>query len=127
MFFTIQVSAKELRNVGISALAAAFTLTAADEPTTLRLISEVCGNALERLETEYALSRSAIRRDSATQAELHILRSWGKWYEGALTSMQNIYTRGRTPAINQAIAISVQAVRKRTTGLVRLLQEHSRD
>jgi aminopeptidase YwaD len=68
-----KVSAKEMRNVGISGLAAAFTLAAADEQNTLRLIRELGANALERLAAEYALSKTAIQHDSAISAEQQIL------------------------------------------------------
>ena len=56
------VSPSEMRNVGVSALAAAFTLCAANEKTTLLLIDEITQNALDRLQIEYVLSKEAVQK-----------------------------------------------------------------
>src|ERR1700761_445770 len=55
------VSAAEMKNVGVSALAAAYTLTAANEATTLSLISELQKNATDRLQEEFQLSAQAVK------------------------------------------------------------------
>lgn len=98
------VSAAEMKNVGVSGLAAAYTLCAADEKTTLRLIKEITQNALDRLETEYQLSKTAMQKDSTLQNEEHILAAWASWYKAAINKMTDININGPTYKITKAIA-----------------------
>jgi hypothetical protein len=104
------VSAQEMKNVGISALATAYTLTAADEPTTLMLIGELQKNATDRLNDEYALSAQAIKEGLSADAETHKIDVWAKWYTDALSKMTDINVDGSTAPINNRIANAKQAV-----------------
>ncbi|SEP31346.1 M28 family peptidase [Mucilaginibacter sp. OK283] len=104
------VSAQEMKNVGISALATAYTLTAADEPTTLMLIGELQKNATDRLNDEYALSAQAIKEGLPADAEKHKIDVWAKWYTDALSKMTDINVDGSTGPINNRIAKAKQAV-----------------
>jgi hypothetical protein len=104
------VSAQEMKNVGISALATAYTLTAADEPTTLMLIGELQKNATDRLNDEYALSTQAIKEGLPADSEKHKIDVWAKWYTDALSKMTDINVDGSTAPINNRIANAKQAV-----------------
>ncbi len=53
------VSAEEMKHVGVSALATAYLLTQADQKTAVALISDITANALQRLQTECALSKES--------------------------------------------------------------------
>ena len=86
------VSAQEMKNWGVSALATAFTLASADEATTLQLVGELRSNALDRLNTEFVLSKAAIKKDSAIANERHILHVWANWYMEAIGKMLDINT-----------------------------------
>jgi hypothetical protein len=104
------VSAQEMKNVGVSALATAYTLTAANEATTLTLIAELQKNATDRLQDEYQLGLQAIKNGSAADAERHKIDVWAKWYTDALSKMTDINVDGSTAPINNRIANAKQAV-----------------
>ncbi len=116
------VSADEMKNVGISALAAAFTLTAADESVTLSLIDEVKTNALDRLSVEYTLSKEAIQKGAAVKDEQHILEVWTAWYKTALEKMTDINTSGVNPKINARILSSVKMLDLKSKNLIQSLE-----
>ena len=115
------VSAAEMKNVGVSALAAAFTLTAANEKTSLQLIEEITGSALQRLQTEYVLSREAIVKGAAVESEQHIVDVWAGWYKTALGKMTEINTKGGTKNIQTKIAAAQNIVEKRRVEIDKLL------
>lgn len=117
------VSADEMKNVGISALAAAFTLTSADESVTLSLIDEVKGNALDRLSVECALSKEAIQKGAAVKEEQHILEVWTAWYKTALERMTDINASGVNPTINSRILSSVKMLDLKSKNLIQSLEK----
>jgi len=104
------VSAQEMKNVGVSALATAYTLTAADEPTTLTLIGELQKNATDRLQDEYQLGLQAIKDGLPANAEKHKIDVWAKWYTDALGKMTDINIDGSTVKIDAGIAIAKKVV-----------------
>jgi len=117
------VSAEEMKNVGVSALAAAYTLVSANEATAIALIDEVKSNALERLQTEYELSKEAIAKGASLDSEQHILDVWTSWYKTALEKMIDIHTDGPTGKINKKIAEGVASVEKKNKELKALLKK----
>jgi len=104
------VSSWEMKNVGVSALATAYTLTAANEATTLTLIDELQKNASDRLQDEYQLGAQAIKDGSPADAEKHKLDVWAKWYTDAIGKMTDINVGGNTTGINNRIALAKQTV-----------------
>ena len=111
------VSAEEMKNVGVSALAAAFTLASADEPTTLVLIEEIQNNAIDRLSTEYELSREAIAKGSTIKTEQHILDVWTSWYKEAIGKMSDLNTGGPNQKINQKLSEAIRFVEEKSKSL----------
>lgn len=110
-----KVSAKTMKNVGISALTTAYTLVTANENTALFVINEVKTAALERLKTEYNLSKQAIADGKSTkQDEKQILSTWGKYYTDALTTSPSIPVKTETTRIGSAIKFAVLEVEKQT-------------
>lgn len=97
------VSAAEMKNVGVSALATAFTLTTADEKTTLALIDEIGINASERLAAEFDLSRQAIKKGKSKTDEQHIIEVWASWYKASIDKMKEIRVSGTTDKIKNKI------------------------
>lgn len=85
-----KVSAWEMKNVGVSALVAAFTLTANNEKLVHYLIEEYKQSALKRLAIEAALSKTAIEKGGNKETEIHILEVWAKFYMDALGKMTEI-------------------------------------
>ena len=84
------VSKETMKNVGISALATAYTLISANESTHLQLINEVKEAAKQRLKTEAALSKQAVADGKSITDEQHILESWWKWYDKALETTNDL-------------------------------------
>jgi aminopeptidase YwaD len=115
------VSAKEMKNVGVSALAAAYTLCAADENTSLFLIDEVTKNALDRLDVEYALGKEALQKGSKLETEQHILEVWSDWYVKAISKMTDVNTSGVTSAIQKKIDASTKQINSKTGALTQAL------
>lgn len=99
-----KVSAWEMKNVGVSALAAAYTLTANNEKLVQYLIDEYKQSALKRLDIEAALSKTAIANGGNKATEIHILEVWTKFYVDALGKMNEIACTNMetSPAISNA-------------------------
>lgn len=97
-------SADEMKNVGVSALATAYILAAADEKTTITLINELTANALDRLAIEVALSKEAVGKGGNVVEEQHILDVWISYYTAALDKMTEIPVEGATKKIDAKIA-----------------------
>lgn len=104
------VSAEEMKNVGISALATAFTLCSANEQTTLYLIDEITTSAIDRLQTEASLSKEAVQNGSKLEDEQHILDVWTSWYMEAIKKMSDIHVAGMTEKIEKKITESKAAI-----------------
>ena len=115
------VSAAEMKNVGVSALAAAFTLASADQYTTLQLIDEITKNATDRLQTEFELSKDAVKKGSELAEQQHILTVWANWYKDAIGKMTDINTSGITPDIQKKIAMAKETVTNKVDQLNALL------
>lgn len=115
------VSAWEMKNVGVSALVSALILTSTDEKTALFLIEELQASALKRLNIETKLSQEAIPKGAGKDTESHILEVWGKYYEDALGKMENLVAGGITPKIQKAIMIAQNAVKEKTEVAIKSL------
>lgn len=116
------VSAKEMKNVGVSALAAAFTLCAADEDTNLFLIDELSKNANDRIQDEFALSKAAIAKGAKAGDEQKILNTWNDWYQKAFERMSDINTQGVTDKVAKKIENVKALLDKSVSDLVSLLK-----
>lgn len=113
------VSAWEMKNVGVSALVSAMTLTSTDEKTALFLVEELQESASKRLDIETKLSQEAIQKGATKDSENHILEVWGKYYEDALGKMENLLAGGITPKIQKAIALAQKTVKEKTEASVK--------
>lgn len=104
------VSAAELKNVGVCALTAALALTSADGEMARFVAGEVEQAAVERLEREAALGAVLVTRESTREKELEILRAWADWYRGALDHIREIEIGGAGAATLDRIVAAKQAV-----------------
>jgi aminopeptidase YwaD len=84
------VSKETMKNVGITALVTAYTLTSANDGTAIQLIKEVKEAAKERLKTEAVLSKQAVNDGKSITEEQQILESWWKWYNKALDTINDL-------------------------------------
>ncbi|HVZ26133.1 MAG TPA: M28 family peptidase, partial [Sediminibacterium sp.] len=85
-----KVSPREMQDVGVSALVVGLTLCHPSDQLFPAMVQELEQQAENRLETEYQLSKSSIAQGGNRQEQAHILEVWGKWYEEAIASMQDI-------------------------------------
>lgn len=108
------VSAREMKNVGVSGLVAAMALTTMDEPMVLFSIDELKKLALKRLSTEFALGKDNMQKEGNREKENHILEVWGKYYEGALSKMNTLRVGGTVPAIDKAIGLAIAEISNTT-------------
>ncbi len=97
------VSGEEMKNVAVTALTTALTLSSADSTAALQLIDEVQNAALERIRTETSLGVAAIRAGNSAATEREILETWANWYDAALLAMQDIDVAGPSAEVRQRI------------------------
>jgi len=107
-----KVSSKTMKNVGVSALTAAYTLVTADENTAVSTVNQVKEDALIRLKTEFELSKKAIVDGKAVTNEKHIIEVWGKWYTDALATIGTMPVDAKTTRVGSAIKVATLAVEK---------------
>jgi aminopeptidase YwaD len=116
------VSAEEMKNVGVSALATAFLLSSADENAALLLIDELRSNAEQRLKVEFELSQKAVFEGGKLEDEVHILEVWASWYKDAIGKMTDISATGTTKKISDKITLSQTSIDRKLSDLKQLLK-----
>lgn len=109
-----KVSATTMKNVGVCALTAAYTLVTADETTAVATVSQVKTDALVRLKTEFELSKTAIASGKSVADEKHIVEVWGKYYVDALTTIGSMAVNPQTTRVGSSIKVAVLEVEKQT-------------
>jgi len=109
-----KVSATTMKNVGISALTAAYTLVTANEATAAATVTQVKNDALIRLKTEFELSKKAIADGKPLADEKHIVEVWGKYYVDALATINTMAVKPETTRIGSAIKVATLAIEKQT-------------
>jgi hypothetical protein len=88
------VSPVTLKNVGVTALVSALTLTSADGATARALVPQIEQDAVKRLDTELVLSQKAIADGRNRAGEVEILQTWTDYYVGAIDAMRDIEVGG---------------------------------
>ena len=81
--------------------------------------------ALQRLETEYELSRAAVDAGEPSAEQALIVRTWTEWYEAALHTAEDIEVGGASPQTRAAIDAAVKRVAKAGQGYARRLSSPS--
>ena len=108
------VSPVEMKHVAKSALATAYLLTTADNKTAVALIGDLTRNALQRLQTEYELSKKAVQQGTEKEKEQHILEVWNNWYIKALACAIDIPAGDAGKTVQQAIEKGQQQLQQQT-------------
>jgi len=108
------VSAKTMKNVGVCALTAAYTLVTADENTASATVAQVKNDALVRLKTEFELSKKAIADGKSVNDEKHIIEVWGKYYTDALATIGTMAVAPKTTRVGSTIKVATLAIEKQT-------------
>jgi aminopeptidase YwaD len=97
-----KVSKETMKNVGIGALASAFTLLNADKDIGIELISTTLNAAKTRLNDEFTLSNTAISEGANSEEQQSILNSWSNWYDSTLGTIKDVEPSENTE-LNSAI------------------------
>ncbi len=85
-----KVSPQTLFNVGVSALASAINLVAADKTQALRVLKLLEKEAKKRLDVEFKLSKEAIAKGKSREEELEIIKTWSWWYSESVAKVVDI-------------------------------------
>jgi len=109
-----KVSPTEMKNVGISALTAAYSLISADENMASATVTQVKTDALSRLKTEFDLSKKAITEGKSAANEKHIIETWSKWYIDALATINKMPVKPETTRIGSSIKVATLEIEKQT-------------
>ncbi|MFC4211554.1 M28 family peptidase [Pedobacter lithocola] len=109
-----KVSATEMKNVGISALTAAFSLISADENAATSTIAQVKSDALARLKIEFDLSKKAIAEGKPASDEKHIIEVWSKWYVDALATINKMPVTSASTRVGSSIKVATIELEKQT-------------
>lgn len=116
-----KVSAEEMKHVGISALVTAYMVTDPGKRNATVIIDELTASALNRLKTEFDLSKDITSKGGDKTKEQHILQVWANWYEKAIDATAEIPINGSTTAVAKAITKSKQKVQQRLSSYIKQL------
>jgi hypothetical protein len=105
------VSPVTLKNVGVTALVSALTLTSADGAMARKVVEQVEQAAIKRLDTELILSQKAIADGKRKADEVDILQTWTNYYVGAIDTMRDIEVGGSSAETILAIDNAKRRVR----------------
>lgn len=81
-----KVSKTTLKNVGTTALIAAYTLLNADETTAKSIITDLEKAAINRLNEELKQSKIAINKGEKLEQQIEIINTWKDWYQKSLAT-----------------------------------------
>jgi hypothetical protein len=108
------VSPMEMKHVANSALATAYLLTTANDKTATALIKDLTRSALQRLQTEFDLSKKAIEAGGDKAKEQHILEVWRDWYLKAIAAATDIPVGEAGKGVKAAIEEGQRKVTEQT-------------
>lgn len=105
-----KVSAKTLKNVGVSALSSALFLCQGTEEVADEVLSITETAAMKRLTIEGKLSAKALKEGSSIYAERDILWTWAYWYGRALPKVKDVLVTDPSQSINEKISLSLKRI-----------------
>lgn len=105
-----KVSAKTLKNVGVSALASALFLSQEEEARAFEILQIVEKAALKRIAIEGKLSRESVAGGSAVYEEREILWAWGYWYSRLLPTVSDVLSAKPNGRLKNEIRKSIKKI-----------------
>ncbi len=85
-----KVSKTTLKNVGTTALIAAYTLLNADIETAKSIINEIETAAKNRLNEELKQSKIAINNNQSLETQIEIISAWNNWYQKSIETTTDL-------------------------------------
>jgi aminopeptidase YwaD len=113
-----KVSKTTLKNVGVTALIAAYTLLNADEKTAKLILLNLEKAAVNRLNEELKQSKIAIYEGAAESVQIEIINAWKDWYQKSfattldLVSKEKIMNKEIEKSQKRMAAISSEIIEK---------------
>lgn len=89
-----KVSKTTLKNVGTTALIAAYTLINSDVKTAKETIEEIQSAGIERLNEELKQGMLALEKGDKLATQIEILKAWEDWYNKAIATTSDMVADG---------------------------------
>ncbi|MEP7324508.1 MAG: M28 family peptidase [Gemmatimonadota bacterium] len=105
-----KVSPETMANVGVCAASVAAVLASPDSGTARAIVDETERAALDRLATEFELSRAAVAHGGKLDQEVLLLTTWTEWYTKAIQAASDVDIGGPTAATTAAIDHAASAI-----------------
>lgn len=103
-----KVSKTTLKNVGTTALIAAYTLLNADENTAKSILSDLEKAAVSRLNEELKQSKLAINKGDSLTTQIKIINAWKDWYQKSFKTVNDMVSNEKI--INKEIIDSEKLI-----------------
>lgn len=116
-----KVSKSTLKNVGTTALIAAYTLLNADENTAKSILSDLEKAAVARLNEEWKQSKIAINKGDSLATQIQIIEAWKDWYQKSFTTTLDLVNND--VLINKQIESSKQLIDSISVDIIKKLEQ----
>ncbi|GGG92565.1 aminopeptidase family M28 protein [Polaribacter pacificus] len=116
-----KVSQTTLKNVGTTALIAAYTLINSDKGTAQEIIKEITTAATERLQEELKQGKLAMQKGETLDLQITIINTWKDWYVSAINSTSDMVSDSSVLSAVQTAA--VDQLQKTAEEMIRALKE----
>jgi hypothetical protein len=98
-----KVSKSTLKNVGTTALIAAFELINSDENTAIDILKKIQTSAVSRLNEELKQSKIALQKGDSLSTQIEIINAWEDWYVKAANTTTDMVS-SKTLISSQLVA-----------------------
>lgn len=115
-----KVSATTLYHVGVSALSSALFLAHGGQDHAREVVAITQAAARRRLEAEYALSRTAVRKGNKPQDEQEILQAWTDWYTQAIPTAKDLLLKPDA-ALDPSLTAAAESIRQLGTKYIQAI------
>jgi len=116
-----KVSKTTLKNVGTTALIAAYTLLNANEETAKVILSDLEKSAIKRLNEELKQSKIAINNGESLSIQIEIITAWNDWYQKSFETTKDIVSDENS--IKKEIKQSQKLIDSISTKIIETLQQ----
>jgi hypothetical protein len=117
-----KVSKTTLKNVGTTALIAAYTLLNADENTAKSILSDLEKAAINRLNEELKQSKIALNKGESFATQIEIISAWKDWYQKSFTTTKDLVSDEKI--ISKEIEKSKKLIDSVATEIEKILKEN---
>ena len=115
-----KVSKTTLKNVGTTALIAAYTLLNADEKTAKSILSNLEKSAVNRLNEELKQSKIAINKGESLANQIEIIDAWKNWYNTSFETTSDFVATKKV--IQKEIEKSQQLIDSISASIIKKLE-----